>query len=492
MIDLNKCLDLEENSLEKVLSEKEDSAILLMRHPDETLFILRIYSREISAYRVVTNNNCPGLPQVYSCENKDGMFFVKEEYIDGISLDEMLQGGQVMEEADVKKIVLDVCRTISFIHNLGYIHRDIKPEHILMTPENRIVLVDLDASMELRHEKHNDTQLLGTAGYAAPEQFGFTRSDERTDIYAIGILINELLTGAHPTVKFYSNGGALKHIIEKCTNINPENRYQTILEIINELQVSDGSKNKSKKHLIISLVIVAILVFGGTVLALNLPNDSDNGSDTGNDKSTVAMVEETDFMQLYWGDGSTLYKNCRQGSQSAPLFTADGTQIDKTYDVHTDKAIGRVLWDAKWTSWRLSSNESLPGDTGLIYAEKNGKKYAMRCRVYAEPVSVYAQIPDENDLAKGYLVPKENNQNGVVEMPYNKGKDLTLYLAAAPGFNMAKVTCDSDSTTIEPATGGDNYPYPMSKLTIKNPDSNNNIFTVYGEYNQITIKLIES
>lgn len=76
----------------------------------------------------------------------------------------------------------------------------------MLTPEGKVYLIDLDAAMQLAPEKKSDTQLLGTAVYAAPEQFGLTRSDVRTDIYAVGILLNILLTGVHPAVEQYRSG----------------------------------------------------------------------------------------------------------------------------------------------------------------------------------------------------------------------------------------------------------------------------------------------
>jgi serine/threonine protein kinase len=79
----------------------------------------------------------------------------------------------------------------------------VKPDHVILAEDGRVVLIDLDGSMEIQPEKSEDTRLLGTALYAAPEQFGLARSDQRTDVYAVGILLNEMLTGAHPAVKQY-------------------------------------------------------------------------------------------------------------------------------------------------------------------------------------------------------------------------------------------------------------------------------------------------
>ncbi len=487
MIDFEQHIKKRKSKLVKVLSKKEDSATLLMRRLDGTPFVLRIYNREIIAYQSLVNNNCVNLPHVYCCESRDNLFFVEEEYIDGISLDEMIDGGQTFEETSAKPIIIGICNALDCLHSKGFIHRDIKAEHVLLTTDGRTVLIDLDSSMKIRKEKQNDTQLLGTVGYAAPEQFGFSRSDERTDIYAVGILINEMLTGDHPTVKLYKEIDGLKHIIEKSTSLSPENRYQSILEIKSELGELDSKPSQSKTKIVICAVIVIVLVLVGAIVTTNL---NKNNVIEGN---TAQTVENTDYLQLSWGDGSTLYKNSRQGGQAAELFTEDGEKIDQTYKVYTDDSIGKVEWDEKWNSWCLSSNDCMPGDTGLIYAEKDGKKYAMNCLVYGEPTSLYSQLPDEKDLSKGYLLPtvsQPNSESGIISFSYNRGKDVILYLVSAPGFDLDDITCSDDSVSIMPVSDHKNYSYPISKLVIKNPKGEKEI-TVKAKYNQIDIRLNE-
>lgn len=169
-------------------------------------------------YAALSGHNCIYLPAVYRFYAAEGLYFVEEEYIDGISAAELLQGGEHCSKTRTLEITKAVLGAAEELHRKGFIHRDIKPEHILLTADGRIVLVDLGASTQIRPEKSGDTQLLGTAGYAAPEQFGFSRSDARTDIYAVGILLNELLTGVHPSVKLY-RAGNLGQIIDQSFHV---------------------------------------------------------------------------------------------------------------------------------------------------------------------------------------------------------------------------------------------------------------------------------
>ncbi|MGN1142948.1 MAG: serine/threonine protein kinase, partial [Anaerovoracaceae bacterium] len=238
-------LENHDGHLRKKLRIKKDSAVLAMERGDGSLFVLRIYAREIPAYRMLESHSCENLPAVYRCETRKGLFLVEEEYIDGICLQDMLDGGARLDENQAADAVRKVCRALNVLHEVGFVHRDVKPEHVILTPEHRIVLIDLDASMRISPEKDTDTRLLGTAIYAAPEQFGLTRSDVRTDVYSVGILLNELLTGVHPAVTRY-RGGRMDGVIERCIQMNPQDRYQNMDELTTALSSAHTSGRTSQ------------------------------------------------------------------------------------------------------------------------------------------------------------------------------------------------------------------------------------------------------
>ena len=238
---------------------------------------------------------------------------------------------------------------MQYVHSKNFIHRDIKPEHILFTDEKRVVLIDLDASMRICPQKGSDTQLLGTTGYAAPEQFGFSRSDGRTDIYAIGILLNELLTGLHPSVKIYQQE-PMRHIIEKSTRLNPEDRFQDVESLEKEFlmtveigtETGTGSKSPVKGKRKIVGGICVTLIFALVIAFSLLRQDNGDGMQDGQDNNTAllseeenalqthdgpAMVEGTDYFQLYKNGVETVHYNYRQGSQAAELYTENGIKI---------------------------------------------------------------------------------------------------------------------------------------------------------------------
>ena len=99
----------------------------------------------------------------------------------------------------------------------------------MIDSNGNVKLIDFDAARLYKPYQSKDTQAIGTMGYAAPEQYGINQTDERTDIYAIGVLMNVMLTGKPPEIRLYN--GRLKRVIVKCTQTIPDNRYQNVKEL---------------------------------------------------------------------------------------------------------------------------------------------------------------------------------------------------------------------------------------------------------------------
>ncbi|MBW4864021.1 MAG: protein kinase, partial [Paeniclostridium sp.] len=161
---------------------------------------------------------------------------------------EILEKENELNEDRVIKYMIELCEALEKVHNLTpyIIHRDIKPANIIISNDEVLKLIDFDISRIYKQGENMDTTLLGTKGYASPEQFGFEQTDCRSDIYAIGVMMNVLSTGKH--IKEKENEGKLKYIIKKCTKISASERYQNIEELKSDLE--SVYKNKSKKIII--------------------------------------------------------------------------------------------------------------------------------------------------------------------------------------------------------------------------------------------------
>ena len=215
-------------SLVAVLSQKNGCEVLRLRNKVKRKdIVLRSFPAPLAAYEQLQSICCINLPEIYDVLEMDNGQIVLEEYIDGITV------AQVMEidkyrSAGARKVLLGVCDALAVLHGRGIIHRDVKPENVIVDPSGRVVLVDFNASRVVS-DASKDTVIMGTVGYASPEQLGLSQTDARTDIYAAGVLYNVMLTGQHPSVTIASEKAG--RIIRKCTAVNPNERYQTATEL---------------------------------------------------------------------------------------------------------------------------------------------------------------------------------------------------------------------------------------------------------------------
>ena len=184
-------------------------------------------------YRLLQTVRHDNLPRIYEVAESAGRCTVLEDFIDGVTVAQILMSGLYTEDG-VRRVMLPLCDAVGFLHGAGIVHRDIKPENVMITSEGRVVLLDFDTARRHKPEAGHDTVVIGTAGYAAPEQFGVAQTDARSDIFAMGIMMNVMLTGEHPTKAAAS--GSMRRIIEKCTRLDPNKRYHTVWELKEKLQ----------------------------------------------------------------------------------------------------------------------------------------------------------------------------------------------------------------------------------------------------------------
>lgn len=195
--------------------------------------LLTIYNREI--YDYLKFHPVPQMPRIADTFQGENCLIVIEEFIEGKTIEELLEGGPFPEEEAVR-IAKSICAILDTLHHLPtpIIHRDIKPSNIILTPENDVYLLDMNAAKWYDPDKTDDTRHMGTPTYAAPEQagYGLTASSEKSDIYALGMLMNVMLTGDFPKEKRAS--GRLWDIIERCIRLNADERF-TARELIEAL-----------------------------------------------------------------------------------------------------------------------------------------------------------------------------------------------------------------------------------------------------------------
>lgn len=223
---------------EKVILENDNGA-KIVRH--------KIYKpADVSVYEKLSTIENKYLCRIYEVSETEDSFVIYEEYCDGMTLTEYVNGG-TLEESEALDIVCCICQGLYALHSVGIIHRDVKPDNIMICNNSSVKLIDFDISKIYRSDKNSDTQILGTVGFAAPEQFGMQQSDARTDLYSLAVLLNVLVTGEHPSVRMCKDRKLLK-IIKKCLSINPDDRYPSAEELYKALdKVRRRKKRKAPK-----------------------------------------------------------------------------------------------------------------------------------------------------------------------------------------------------------------------------------------------------
>ncbi len=228
---LSEQLDLEFEKL-RLLKESPRGSVELIRHRESgRQFILRRFTGNGEVYRKLLDCSCRCLPLIYEATERDGENIVIEEYIQGDTLDFLLKGA-LCSPAETRQIVRQLCQALWVLHSMAAVHRDIKPENVILRGADT-VLIDFDAARLHKPQAEADTQVLGTTGFAAPEQYGLGQSDTRTDIYSLGVLMNVMLTGEHPSRKLAE--GRMGRVIQRCTQVNPAKRYKNVLRLMEAL-----------------------------------------------------------------------------------------------------------------------------------------------------------------------------------------------------------------------------------------------------------------
>lgn len=207
---------------------------------------LDIYSRDV--YEQLASVRIEGVPAVKECVADDGKLIVVEEYVQGRSLKQVLDEQGLLNEEQAYEIAVQLVDILVRLHQLesAIVHRDIKPSNIIIEKNGHVNLIDFNAARHVNADKNEDTRMLGTVYFAAPEQFGFGQSDERTDIYGLGATINYIMTGDKPGAGIAEC--RFSDILKKCLMVDAKDRYQSaeelrgVLDMLNYSIVQDNRK----------------------------------------------------------------------------------------------------------------------------------------------------------------------------------------------------------------------------------------------------------
>lgn len=230
-------------------------AVKIMR--DETAANTELRRRFRAESQAVAMLSHPNIVSVYDVSHSDDVEYIVMELIDGITLKQYLQKKSVLDPSEVLDFTIQTAKALEHAHSKGIIHRDIKPQNIMLLKDGMIKVADFGiASLENTIEENNG-ETVGSVHYIAPEQARGEAPDARSDIYSLGIVMYEMLTGKLPYVGNSDVEVAVKHmntdpvtprdivpsipeelerICLKAMNSNIDERYQSASEMLADLE----------------------------------------------------------------------------------------------------------------------------------------------------------------------------------------------------------------------------------------------------------------
>lgn len=217
----------------------------------------------------------PSLPRIIDVIDSNDSFIIIMDYIQGNSLNKALEEYGAQPQENVIEWAKQLTDVLGYLHSRtpAIIYRDMKPANVMLKPDGNVTLIDFGTAREFKEKNLADTTCLGTVGYAAPEQFGgMGQTDARTDIYCLGATLYHLVTGMNPCEPPYeikpireinpSLSAGFEKIILKCTQRNPNDRYQSAAELMYALEhyseEDDNYRYKQKKKLNLFITTLAM------------------------------------------------------------------------------------------------------------------------------------------------------------------------------------------------------------------------------------------
>ena len=279
--------DMQEHwTVYECLKESEDSSTFLVKETATGILCVLKWGRnrqaeflrnEMEIMEKMADRKLSGIPKTYRIFEENGEVYLVREYIEGMSLAQMVLQKGGISEAEICRISRKICQTAEQFQNPDepMIHRDIKPENIVVTPGSEVVFIDFGTMRSYKKDGSRDTFVVGTRGTAAPEQYGYTQTDQRTDVYAIGQTMLYMVSESYEMNQLSECAVSrrMKKIIEKACSFEPDKRYGDAAQLrraVEKCQANNRKKVYKKAGAVFGLIaagyILAIFSPDGTVI----------------------------------------------------------------------------------------------------------------------------------------------------------------------------------------------------------------------------------
>jgi len=208
----------------------------------------------------------PCIPRYIAEYQNETMLCVVREFVEGLPLTDYVSQAHPTPEQSIT-IASQICDILAYLHSQSppIIHRDIKPQNIIIDADLKAWLIDFGISREYNAAANKDTAYFGTIDFAPPEQYGFSQTDNRTDIFSLGVLMGWLVTGeSHPRKALPKMASSrLKKIVQTCTELTPDRRYASAEKVKKALLHADGHIQSRILRILGCIAAACLFLFAG-------------------------------------------------------------------------------------------------------------------------------------------------------------------------------------------------------------------------------------
>lgn len=326
----------------------------------------------------------PSLPRIVDIVESKNKFLIIEDFIDGTSLQNLLAQVGKFPEEKVLKWAKELSEVLKYLHGQKpnpIIYRDMKPGNIMLTKEGNIKLIDFGIAREYKENVSSDTTYLGTRGYAAPEQYGTHQTDERSDIYSLGVTLYHLITGKGPDEPPFeimpvrtlnpNLSEGIEHIILKATKTDPNQRYLNINELLYDFENIEklSSKYKKEKRQIkikVASFALSFIFFNSLIISGSY---SIRAEQIDQYLQTISLAQKT-VENMGVEDGVEVFKEAidKFPKRDEAYLSLATSYID---NIQYDKALGLLQKEAPQKNKNINKNEEYSYLLGLCLFSKN-------------------------------------------------------------------------------------------------------------------------
>ncbi|WP_462410828.1 serine/threonine protein kinase [Neobacillus sp. Marseille-QA0830] len=427
-----------------------------------------IFQSAIAEANMIKRLDHPALPRIVDIIDNGDVIYVVMDYIEGEPLSTILDEYGAQPQDLVIEWAKQLCEVLDYLHTRSpaIIYRDMKPANVMLKPDGNLKLIDFGIAREYKEQNLADTVSLGTKGYAAPEQFGGKgQTDARTDVYCLGVTLYHLVTGQNPSEPPYelypirhwnpSLSGGLERIIQKCTQLNPDDRYQSCAELLYALnhyeEVDDKYRAKQKAKLrnfsIVAVSAILCLMIGvlGQVMKVKTNNASYNSNIQMAEKESSESRKIDDYLRAIdiKPTETKAYMGLIDTFKNDAAFTVDEEEkLKKKINSHLiefrnnpdypDLAfeIGKIYWYYYDYGKTETNDNQITRMKSSIQWFEDAARYGSKDRDYYEMAAVYRDIGKFNqDIT---LNIEEASDKGKYRPYWEDIKDLNKMIEAHP------------------------------------------------------------